>query len=145
MDLTAESTEIAEIFTLPRSSAGTGGFTLLELLIIIFLIGIISAVALPRMIMPRQEQLPVILKSCFEHAFTRALISGKEVKLSFEHDKIKVLDMTYDYPEGIILKKEKEVLFYPEGFSTPQEIIFYKGAEKLEVQVGLFGITEQDS
>ena len=108
---------------------------------VMLLIGIIFAIALPHMSVSTSNAFPVIAQHAFQRAFVKALSNEGKVELSFKNDGIHVSDKIYSYPDGIRLDREVDVFINPCGFAVPAKIWFYSGKEKLLIKVGLFGIT----
>lgn len=117
------------------------GFTLLELLIVVFLVALIFGVTLPRMTISRQDVFPVTLERVFRYAAMSAMAAGSAVRIDFGREKIRVLKREWPYPKGVEPDSPVEITVNSSGAAFPAEIVFYKGKDKIRAEIGLLGVT----
>ena len=120
------------------------GFTLLELLAVLLLIGLIMAVALPRTTLTREQAFPVTLRELFREAALNAAADGKEKRIEFTANGIRIGKETRPYPDGISPDRDFVIEFTEAGFARPTELIFHQKNGKHLYKVGLLGIYTED-
>ena len=120
------------------------GFTLLELLAVLLLIGLIMAVALPRTTLTREQAFPVMLRELFREEALKAAADGKEKKIDFKKDGIIINEETHPYPDGISPDRDFVIEFTEAGFARPTKLIFHQKNGKHLYKVGLLGIYTED-
>lgn len=116
------------------------GFTLLELLIVMALAALILGITLPRMTLSGPTAFGETLEGAFRYAYLMAISGREEVTLQCDYEKIKVLGRERPYPEDIRPDKPFQVKFSAQGFTRPQEFLFFQGNEEITVKIGLFGV-----
>lgn len=117
------------------------GFTLLELLIVMFLVALILGATLPTLTILRQEAFPRALENIFQFAVLSAMSKSEAVTIDFRKHKVQVLDNEWPYPKGLEPDHPAKVTVNPNGFVHPCEILFYQGKQKVRARIGLIGVT----
>ena len=83
----------------------------------------------------------MILGRAFRYASLSAISGSKPVMIDFGKNEARVLEREWPYPQDIESERPVKVTVNASGFARPREILFYKGKEKIQVKIGLFGVT----
>lgn len=124
-----------------RQAARTqGGFTLIELMAVMLILGIVLAVAVPRITVSRTRAFPLFLQEILRQAAFTALSTRSPVRVEFREHAAVVAGKSTPYPEDVRAGSRMDVLVSEDGVARPRRLEFSVKGEAVRFMVSLFDV-----